>query len=912
MGLNLDPWLKQLSIVDKRGNSIRLDPNWTPVQRQLVDTVTTAYDEGRPCRILNLKARQLGCSTVGCGIGFSWTTLFPNTSAYIVAHTAGSTGYLFEKTRYFYDTWPLRHHYPTRYATRREMVFSSNGSFIRVQTARNPDALRGRTIRFFHGSEVALWERQEEAMQAVNKGIPTVPGTVVILESTAAGLGNWFERTWREAEAGQNDYTPIFAPWFTHHEYIPCHGQNCRVGNCEVCSKASLFRPRDEEERRLAGLGCDLAHLAWRRWALPNLCFNSEDYFRQEFPACVVGGTRVGTNLGLIRIEEAEEATHGTLGPLIKTHQQPESPVYRMQTRLGYELTGTWDHPIFSRSGVLVPLKASMGCEIKLQPPRFADDYYVHRWGDYGVDHAITINEDWGRFLGLFMADGSVGRTSPKSGRASNVISIACDAQDLDVVEEVERLFKSVFGLPAHRKQIRGCIEVRLFSKGAVEVLDELGLLRRNGSGRPRRKVHVPEFIFRSPLSVVREFLRGWFEGDGFNGYATPRVSVFCKQEQALQDLQLLLLAFGITCRRNHRETVNGSGRPYVERTLALRGAEALKYRTEIGFLSERKQSRFSERSKMGRPMTEITLIDEVVVVEAAGTAVSYDFTIEGGEAFDANGILTHNTADEAFLTSGVGVFPQIWLDRIFEKVRPAVGRLTDQGFTLDPQGPLRIYKPPSQDLEWGRYFIGADPSFGTIDGDFAAACVLNRQTKEQVAVWHGRINPLAFADELVKLGRWYHDAVISCEANGPGQGTIGRLAGLYPNLWHHRLMDRIPSRQRSQTVLGFETNWRRKQWLITQLADAVERGDITLHDYPTYNELRNYSFYGDKGDMFGPSDPANHDDLVMALGIAVVCERVESPIPPYETRPGPRGTDQKVVFGERVDLEEILSESWA
>lgn len=554
MSLNLDPWLNKLSITDKQSRQVLLDPNWSPAQRQVVDEVQNAYSEGRPCRIICLKARQLGLSTVSCALGFTWATLFPRTSAFVVAHTAQQTTFLFDKVRMFYEQWPLKGHYPTRYSSRREMAFSSNGSFVRVQTARNPTALAGRTIQFLHASEVALWERQEEAMLVVRQTVFNAPGSVIILESTANGIGNWFEATWREAEAGLNDYTPVFAPWFTHHEYIPCNGDGCRDGSCEVCIKVIKgLRPKDDEERRLLGLGCDVAHLAWRRWALPNLTFDSEDYYREQYPS----------------------------------------------------------------------------------------------------------------------------------------------------------------------------------------------------------------------------------------------------------------------------------------------------------------------------------------------------------------------TAQEAFLTSGVGVFPQKQLDQVYERAKPALGRITDSGFVLDSHGPLRVYKPPADDKEWGQYFIGADPCFGSVDGDYAAACVINRQTKEQVAVWHGRINPYAFADELIRLGKWYNDAVISCEVNGPGQGTMGRLAGLYPRLWHHRIVDRIPSKQRSEVVLGWSGNWQRKQWLVTQLADAVERGDIIIHDRPTYEEMRIYSFYGDKGDIYGPSGADNHDDLVMALGIAVLCERLESPTPPYEVRQGVRSKDREILFGEVVDVAELLEASW-
>lgn len=275
--LNLEPWLSRLSIVDKAQNVIPLKPNW--MQQQIIQKVQEKYNAGEPIRIIGLKARQLGFSSLTEALVFSWATLFPSVSGFIVAHTAGSSIYLFEKIKFFYESWGLRDHYPTRKLSAREIAFDNNSS-IRVQTARSPDALRGRTISFAHCSEVAFWDRQEEMMLAMRSAVPHSPGTAIICESTANGIGGWFHDTWQAAEAGKVDYVPMFFPWFTHYEYIPCHGLKCVDGTCEVCEKQSRIKPQGDEENRLLKLGCDLPHLAWRRWAIANVTLGSEDFFR--------------------------------------------------------------------------------------------------------------------------------------------------------------------------------------------------------------------------------------------------------------------------------------------------------------------------------------------------------------------------------------------------------------------------------------------------------------------------------------------------------------------------------------------------------------------------------------------------------------------------------------------------------
>lgn len=238
------------------------------------------------------------------------------------------------------------------------------------------------------------------------------------------------------------------------------------------------------------------------------------------------------------------------------------------------------------------------------------------------------------------------------------------------------------------------------------------------------------------------------------------------------------------------------------------------------------------------------------------------------------------STDEEAFLAAGINVFPETHIRNCFEPAPGHRGRLEldprsagRAQFASDPTGPLRVYKKPGKDQA---YFIGADPAYGHGE-DLAAAQVINRRTKEQVAVFHAKLNPIAFADELARLGAWYNMATIAPEVEGPGQASIGRLVSVYPHVWTQVHADKMPGRERSFTQAGWSTSWRRKAWVLSYLANHLERGLIVLHDRPTYHELRNYVYYGSRGsELWGPGEARGHDDLVMALAIAVLCESTE------------------------------------
>jgi len=86
-------------------------------------------------------------------------------------------------------------------------------------------------------------------------------------------------------------------------------------------------------------------------------------------------------------------------------------------------------------------------------------------------------------------------------------------------------------------------------------------------------------------------------------------------------------------------------------------------------------------------------------------------------------------------------------------------------------------------------YVMGVDTAEGLGHGDYSCAHVLDLNTGELVASWHGHIPPDALADEVLSLGLWYRDALCCVEANNHGLTTITQLRQLgYPNLFRRRM----------------------------------------------------------------------------------------------------------------------------
>jgi len=66
--MNFEPLVRRLSIRTKQQTIERLEPNWA--QTELLDAVRSKYESGQPVRVIVLKARQLGISTISEALMF--------------------------------------------------------------------------------------------------------------------------------------------------------------------------------------------------------------------------------------------------------------------------------------------------------------------------------------------------------------------------------------------------------------------------------------------------------------------------------------------------------------------------------------------------------------------------------------------------------------------------------------------------------------------------------------------------------------------------------------------------------------------------------------------------------------------------------------------------------------------------
>lgn len=211
-----------LQILDKDGNLIPLKPN--NIQRQIVDYVLECLETDRPIRIIILKARQEGVSTIVEALIFWWTSTNRNVHSKIIAHESDAAINLYQMFQRYYDNANQFFKPKTKYLTKYDLMFDNEEgkglkSQISTSSAQNTETGRSQTIHWLHASEVAFWPKGESLVAGLMQTVPMRPKTGIFLESTANGVGDFFYKTWQAAKKDQSALKPFFFPWFIHEEY---------------------------------------------------------------------------------------------------------------------------------------------------------------------------------------------------------------------------------------------------------------------------------------------------------------------------------------------------------------------------------------------------------------------------------------------------------------------------------------------------------------------------------------------------------------------------------------------------------------------------------------------------------------------------------------------------------------------
>ena len=423
--------------------------------------------------------------------------------------------------------------------------------------------------------------------------------------------------------------------------------------------------------------------------------------------------------------------------------------IYEVTTEDGTKVLATDNHPFFNGEKYICLRDLKVGDTIKYYNTIFSTEYqYVEIPGLIpATNFKLKIDEDWAKFIGLFLGDGSF---YGKQGK----ISVIFDKKDISSFKWCSEFIIKNFGnaTVSDSGKNKGAWELNVTRINSTNVFKALDLIKSSSSGTLKRYVHVPEYIMKSPKSVVAAFLSGLFDSDGFSTKDGTRIGFFSKNIELLYDMQFLLRGFDIHAKISSRQQKNGNGYVYTENKLNLHKIDIPVFREQIGFLSDRKNNNIELSSAVRKTKdyhySKITSIEYIKEDEAWDIETST-------HALSANGIWVHNseTPAEAFTELSGNIFPKKELQKQLAKIRTnkklanakQVGYLTEvkgeivwnisknkndiKEFplpkTADPTGAVVIWEHPVKDAPFGLYVAGIDPYDQDQSGTNSLGCCL-------------------------------------------------------------------------------------------------------------------------------------------------------------------------------------------
>ena len=207
-------------------------------QRRLVRSFERQRVSGNPIRVIVCKARQWGGSTL-TQIYMAWMQIRRRIGwgSLIVTEVEDQANNIRSMFTRLADNYPSFAAYD-KDGNPMELIklerwensskirkLSGRGNIIGVGSIQKPENTRGFDYAMCHMSEVGSWKgtaskTPEDMVQSIRGGVKLGADSMVVMESTAKGVGNFFHREWLAAKTGQSGYEPFFMPWHAFSDYL--------------------------------------------------------------------------------------------------------------------------------------------------------------------------------------------------------------------------------------------------------------------------------------------------------------------------------------------------------------------------------------------------------------------------------------------------------------------------------------------------------------------------------------------------------------------------------------------------------------------------------------------------------------------------------------------------------------------
>lgn len=383
-------------ILDKRKQTVPAIAK--PWQLEFDAIMEKQRAEGRPMRVIILKARKLGFSTWVALKFLQRCTQLPDQEAVVVAQDNDAAGKILDIGKRAYSHLPTEHQLPIGFSIkpalihvgeakngRKHMIFgepskqhrysgATGDSVFAIDTANSPSAGRGSTPNLLHLSELAFYlsDQAKAKMLSMLEALPYEPETICVMESTANGMNHFYQR-WMSACEGHADpdrsgevYVPLFVPWWRDPDCsMQFQSAEGRERFIESIGKTSEFGEIADAEPMLQEMySCTPEQLFWRRMKIQERSDKSVQTFAQENPhspeaAFIGSGHSVFSGILISRAAAATEAAPEPVAGTLRvtgweerrtrsgTKEMPTGAIWvpREDSKHNEHLLEVWEHP---------------------------------------------------------------------------------------------------------------------------------------------------------------------------------------------------------------------------------------------------------------------------------------------------------------------------------------------------------------------------------------------------------------------------------------------------------------------------------------------------------------------------------------------------------------------------------------
>ena len=276
-------------------------------QRRYLARLECQRIANRPIRIIMLKARQWGGSTI-TQVYMAWIQLvhMRNWNSIICAHlkdAAANIKGMYTKLLDNYPAWLLNSNEQPRFQpferTNNTSIIASRGCKVTICSSESPEAVRGNDAVMAHLSEAAFWSNTpshtpEGLIRSIYGSIAITPLSMVVIESTANGTGSYFHNEYMRACRGESDKQAIFVPWYEIEIY-----------SMPVDNPREFITSLDKYEQWLWQKGTTLEAIAWYRAKRREYTRHTDmmaEYPSDETEAFTYSGERIFDPLAVQRL----------------------------------------------------------------------------------------------------------------------------------------------------------------------------------------------------------------------------------------------------------------------------------------------------------------------------------------------------------------------------------------------------------------------------------------------------------------------------------------------------------------------------------------------------------------------------------------------------------------------------------